>query len=291
MVEDIEEMKPAEKEEPAIPFTLPLGLHKKIKVLPGSVIVVGGATNAGKTLLGMQCLRDWINDLSTSFGVPSVKFKSNHSLRESTVSGYPEKFIENFSGFRFLNSEMSEGELGFMLNSIGEDKEHLNNAVQWVKRTHDFSRAVLTNGITICDFLQIHKDFYEIGGIVKEMADKVGHGILVILIQKKSGEAAPRGGDFAIERARIALMLDYAGPGISTCYLRKIKYPQDFKANPEGMEIDFKITEDLRLEPVTKLQRITKKERTAMNLRYVENAKEEDKLADIAEFRKDNQIF
>ena len=295
VVEDIEEMVPVAEQEPRIPFRLPLELHKKIKILPGTVIVVGGATNAGKTLLGIECLRLWIDDLSSSFDVTSVKIKPRLSLRESTLralrENYPENFVKNFSGFRYLNSEMSEGELGHLLASIGADSIKLNSHVQWVRRTHDFPRAVLTNGITIVDFLQIHKEFYEIGGIVKEMADNVGSGILVIMIQKKSGESAPRGGDFAIERARIAIMLDYAGGKVATAHLRKVKYPKDYQDNPQHMEIDYRISSDLRLKPITKLQRINKKERQAMNERYTQQAKEDDVLAERKEFRNENELF
>jgi hypothetical protein len=263
-------MTPEKNMEAPLPLPLPLDLGKYIKLLPGSVIVIGGATNAGKTLMAMQMIRDWIRYLSTIFEWTCQSGNFTPSLREC-VEGVPEidDRLKNLTGIRYLNSEMSRHELGNLLYDLGPDGELIQNAVQWVRRSRDFPRAVLTNGITIVDFLQIHKDFYEIGGIVAEMADKIGDGLLVTLIQKKSGEAAPRGGEFALERARLAMMLDYAGPNISSCYLRKVKHPIDYKNNPQGKDIDFRIGKNLELTAVSDLRRLTKKERERVNQQYL----------------------
>jgi hypothetical protein len=251
---------------------LPLDLHDHFNVLPGTTFVIGGSTNAGKTLLGFNMLRLILEDLSTSFENPLVNNKFKLSLRESSVRAYPENspFPQwtSVPKIRFLNSEMSEHELVSNLNAMGPAKELLRDNVEWIRRGHDYPRAVVKDGITLCDFLQIHTDFYEIGGIVADMADRVGNGLLIILIQKKSGEAAPRGGDFALERCRVAMMLDYAGPGISSLSLRKVKYPANPRNNPQGMEIDFRIGPNLTIQPASELRRLTKKQRETVNASY-----------------------
>jgi hypothetical protein len=272
--QEIENMGPNFTEEEGIPLPMPFDLHKLIKILPGSVVVVGGATNAGKTLLGFSFLRCFLTVIMPEIAIPSSQSnKSSPSLRSFTVRGCPLKF----AGIRFLNSEMSSEELGYVLKCMGQDGQAdpdamvLNNMVQWVRRTRDWQRAILKDGINVVDFLQIHKDFYEIGGVIAEMADALGHGILIVLIQKKSGESAPRGGDFALERARIAINLDYAGPGVSSLYLRKVKHPVDYRDNPQGKELDFSFDEQLNPVIVEPLRRLTKKERESINHKRMED--------------------
>ena len=262
-------MNPKIDKSPVLPLSFSLGLHNDFNLKQGAVIVIGGCTNAGKTLMAMDILRRWVRELSRFKDGSLREEKNDNSLREFVeLSSVKDSLFPSFAGIRYLNSEMTDEELGDLLADMGDDGEMVNGAVQWVRRNHDYPNAVLTDGITFLDFLQIHKDFYEIGGILAEMADRVGKGILVVFIQKKSGESFPRGGDFALERARIALLLDYAGPNVSTCYLRKIKFPKDRKNKPDGKEIDFTVMDNLALKPVSELRRLSKKERQKINESY-----------------------
>lgn len=286
--DDTEIMQPVFDDIVALDIELPLGLSNHVNVLPGSVIIVGGATNAGKTLFGFEFLKNIVtqmveNDVTSNNtsrinkNTPTDVYTPPHSLR-SFVGGVPrskqtKNQLVSFSGIRFLNSEMSPHELGFNLKGMGQKTcDLLNTNVEWIKRNCDYPRAILKDGINVLDFLQIHKDFYEIGGVVSEMADAIGDGVLLVLIQKKSGEAAPRGGDFALERARLAIMMDYAAPKISSAYIRKAKYPTNYEESPQGKELEFKITPDLLLEPVSNWRHMDKAERKATYAKYLEAA-------------------
>ena len=82
---------------------------------------------------------------------------------------------------------MEDDELGDLLADLGNDGLLLEEKVEWVFRNRDYPRAILKDGITFVDFLQIHREFYEIGEIIKEMADEVGNGILIIFIPPSAG--------------------------------------------------------------------------------------------------------
>jgi len=261
----LEIMKPTIEKGVPLPLTFPLGLHKHFNIMPGTVIVVGGATNSGKTIMAMDILRRWVGQLS---GFEADPLRSvPHSLR-SFSGGLPgpeevdQRLVDIArTGIRYLNCEMTNEELGAILSDLGSDGDLLNQHVQWVNRKHDFPRAVLPDGITICDYLQIHRDFYEVGETIAQMADRVGSGILVIMIQKKSGESFPRGGEFALERARIALLLDSVTQNVKSCYLRKVKYPTDTRNHPERKEVEYRIGEGLVIMPVSELRWLDDKQR------------------------------
>ncbi|MBB5347183.1 bifunctional DNA primase/polymerase [Desulfoprunum benzoelyticum] len=268
----LEFMQPVIEKGIPLPLPFPLGLHNHFNVMPGTVIVIGGATNSGKTLMAMDLLRRWTGQLSGIGADPLVS--PPHSLR-SFSGGVPapgevdQRLVEIArTGIRYLNSEMTSEELGALLAEMGPDGDMLCHHVQWVSRQYDFPRAVLTDGITILDFLQIHRDFYEIGETIAQMADRVGAGLLVILIQKKSGESFPRGGEFALERARIALLLDSVTQNVKSCYLRKIKYPRDARNHPERKEIEYRIGDGLTIKPVSDLRWLDGKQRDRVHKDY-----------------------
>lgn len=268
----LEFMQPVIEKGIPLPLPFPLGLHNHFNIMPGTVIVIGGATNSGKTLMAMDLLRRWTGQLSGIGTDPLVS--PPHSLR-SFEGGVPtpgevdQRLVEIArTGIRYLNSEMTPEELGALLAEMGPDGDMLCRHVQWVSRQYDFPRAVLTDGITILDFLQIHRDFYEIGETIAQMADRVGAGLLVILIQKKSGESFPRGGEFALERARIALLLDSVTQNVKSCYLRKIKYPRDARNHPERKEIEYRIGDGLTITPVSDLRWLDGKQRDRVHKDY-----------------------
>ncbi|MCB2217445.1 MAG: hypothetical protein KQH59_15360 [Desulfobulbaceae bacterium] len=267
----LEIMTPAIEKRVPLPLTFPLGLHNHFNIMPGTVIVIGGATNAGKTIMGMEISRRWVRQLSGKLADPLRSTPPTHFVR--SVGGSPEELDHRLAaiaktGIRYLNCEMTAEELGALLADLGDDGDMLKQHVQWVNRKHDFPRAVLTDGITICDYLQIHRDFYEVGETIAQMADRVGAGILVVMIQKKSGESFPRGGEFALERARIALLLDSVTQNVKSCYLRKIKYPADARNHPERKEVEYRIGEELAIKPVSDLRWLDNKQRERVYKEY-----------------------
>lgn len=291
---DIQEMNLGEAEKAAFPLPLPFDLSKHVKVLVGSAMVVSGTTNAGKTTFAFQCVDELLRLIVTFFG-PTPERESAYALPEGSEECVHSEWFREFATkskpVRYLNSEMSEGEILARIEAMGpESAERLKNRVQWVRRSYNWEGAIDPDGVNVIDYLQIYDEFYKIGQIISDVQQELRHGIAIILIQKKTGEANPRGGEFALERCRLAINLD-ANPssGGGTCTLRKVKAPVDYLHNPQGMELDYKLGENMRLEATSKLKFLNKKERAAINRRYEEERRAKEAANDFFDVaRKDN---
>lgn len=274
----------AEKEP--FPLPLPFGLSNHVRVMVGSVVVVSGTTNSGKTTFAFQAVDDFLAQVATSFAPPSL-IESAFALpggREGSAN--PPNWLRELAAkpkpVRYLNSEMSEGEILARIEAMGpESAERLKSRVQWCRRTHDWARAIEPDAVNVIDYLQIYDEFYRVGQLISDVQQKLRHGIAIILIQKKTGEVNPRGGEFALERARLALNLD-ANPssGGGICTLRKVKAPVDYLKNPQGMELDYRLGENMRLEATSKLKYVSKKERAAINRRYEDERRAQEAADD-----------
>lgn len=285
---EFDEIDISEDEPEEFPLPLPLGLSNHVKVLPGSVVLVSGTTNSGKTAFGFQCADDYIRESATSFWGGSRE-ESAFALPQGGVEceKQPGEEGERRKGpvlelVRYMNSEMAPGELKARIKAMGpESAERLRNYVRWGNRTHGWDQVINPDVVNIIDYLQIYDEFYKSGGVISKIQSRLNKGIAIVLIQKKTGEVNPRGGEFALERCRLAVNLDYnpsSGGGI--CTLRKVKAPVNNLQNPQGMEIDYRIGPNLRLEPVSKLAFVDKKQRANINRRYEEERKRQEAVED-----------
>lgn len=284
---DIEEMDLGEAEKAPFPLPMPFNLSNHVKVLVGSVVVVSGTTNAGKTAFAFQCVEGFLREFVTKKPV-TPRTESAYALPlagEECVNGEAEparRPEKTGKPVRYLNSEMSEGEVLARIEAMGpESAKLLKEHVQWVRRSHDWARAIDPDALNVIDYLQIYDEFYRIGQLISDIQQKLRHGIAIVLIQKKTGEANPRGGEFALERCRLAINLDHnpsSGGGI--CTLRKVKAPVDYLKNPQGMELDYRLAPNMRLEATSKLAFVDKKQRANINRRYEEERKRQEAVED-----------
>lgn len=269
-----------EAETDPFPLPLPFGLSNYVKVLAGSVIVISGTTNAGKTAFAFQCVEAYIRQSVTSFlGTPPPE----------SAFALPRGGVECENGrpaasrlVRYMNSEMSPGELKARITAMGpESAKLLRDHVEWGNRTHGWEQVIVPDIVNVIDYLQIYDDFYRIGDHLSRIQNALKRGIAIVLIQKKTGEANPRGGEFALERCRLAINLDHnpsSGGGI--CTLRKVKAPVDYLKNPQGMELDYRLGPNMRLEAVSKLAFVDRKQRANINRRYEEERKRQEAVED-----------
>ena len=180
---------------------------------------------------------------------------------------------------------MSAGEIKARLRLLGPSGAILKDKVEWVNRSRDWARAIDPNKINIVDYLQVYDDFYQIGQFISDIHQRLGHGIAIVVIQKKTGEANPRGGEFALERSRLAISLEANPPYGGVCTLRKVKSPVDYMHNPQGMQIDYAIGEGARLVAKSDLRYVSKAERREINMRYEKKLKMEESGADFFQFK------
>jgi hypothetical protein len=179
----------------------PFELEKWVNIYPHNVIVVAGTANAGKT----------------AFMLNTVKLNMNK---------FP---IEYFS------SEMGAEELKLRLSKF-EDIALRDWRFHPRDRAGNFADAIAPDAVNIVDYLEINKDFYEVGEMIKAIHDRLGKGIAIVAIQKKTGADYGRGGEFSLEKPRLYISIE-AG----NLKILKAKNWADPEVNPNGLTWQFKL--------------------------------------------------
>jgi len=155
----------------------PFGLENYVDILPKNIIVVAGSKDAGKTAFLLNVVR--------------------LNMDKYTIHYY--------------SSEMGELELKRRLRKF--EDTGLAKMDSWkfytYEKSFDFQDAVSKNpnDIHIIDFLEIHKDFWEVSGLIYHIWDKLG-GIAIIALQKNPGADMGLGGGRSLEKARLYLTMD-----------------------------------------------------------------------------------
>ncbi len=161
-------------EEQTIDIKWPFEVEKWVSILPKNIIVIAGESNAGKTAF-------LLNTCFMNMG----KFKIN-----------------------YFSSEMGAMELRKRLKKFGIDLKHWKENINFRERSSNFADVIKPNDLNIVDFLEITDEFYKVGGMIKEIYDKLKKGIAIIALQKNPGTDFGLGGMRSIEKARLYLSIE-----------------------------------------------------------------------------------
>jgi hypothetical protein len=233
----------AEEEEP-LGLSLPLGLDQIVSIPPKAIIVLAGASNAGKTTFALNTLR-------------------------ANMGSLPQLY---------LMSEMGPTEYRQRVSLFGDDlgqwKEYVN-AAPLSAGFHAAIQQYNPDGLSVVDYLEeIEGEYFKIASDIRSIYDSLGSGVALVCLQKKKGALYGRGGEATQEKARLYLSLDglLHRPGHTICALRigKAKsYPGD---NPNGKERHFKIIRGHQIEPVSDWMYCNEKQRAAWITKYQHDA-------------------
>lgn len=184
----------------------PFDLHKLVTLYPKNVVVVAGASNAGKTALLLNLVH--LNLHQADFRI------------------------------RYMSSEMGAEELKLRLGKFEDTPLEYweNRKLRFLERSSNFSDLVDPDGLNLIDYLEIHTDFFRVGEEIKKIYDRLRKGIAVIALQKKMGQEVGRGGEFTLEKPRLYLAID---PGKLT--IIKAKNWATHLINPNGKQFQFKL--------------------------------------------------
>ena len=178
----------------------PFGIHNLVHVFPGNIGVIAGYPNAGKT----------------AFIHNFIRFNQNqHDIHLFSSEGGPEELKMRLSKF---DCPLSEWKFK-----------------AW-ERSGDFADIIKPDAVNIIDYLEIHDDFYKVGGMIKAISDKLKDGFALIAIQKNSGRDEGLGGARGLEKPRLYMAMDSGRLKIV-----KAKSWCDSHNNPNGQTIRFKI--------------------------------------------------
>jgi hypothetical protein len=179
----------------------PFDIERWVKILPKNIIVIAGEQNAGKTAF-------LLNTCFLNMG----EFKIN-----------------------YFSSEMGAMELQDRLNKFECNLQHWDENINFRERSSNFADVIKPNDVNIIDFLEITDEFYKVGGMIKEIYDKLKKGVALIALQKNKGTDLGLGGARSIEKARLYLSI---GDG----HLKIVKGKNwATEHNPNNMEWKFKL--------------------------------------------------
>ena len=178
----------------------PFGIENYIKTLPKNIIVIAGSPNAGKTAFLLNFAR----------------------LNQDRFNVH------------YFSSEMGAMELKERLSKFGYPLDSWKVKV-WEKSS-DFSDVIHPDAVNIIDFLELHADFWQVGGIIKSIYDKLNNGIAVIALQKPTGRDEGLGGQRSLEKPRLYLAME--SNKIKIVKAKNWAVPHQ---NPNKLVLDFKI--------------------------------------------------
>jgi Bifunctional DNA primase/polymerase, N-terminal/Primase C terminal 1 (PriCT-1) len=187
---------------------LPFGLHEKVELMPGNIVVIAGESNAGKTALMLNIVRSNMRKFDT----------------------------------HYFNSEMGSSELRKRLDKFDDIALSDWSFKAW-ERSSDFSDVIKCgpDKLNVIDFLEIYKEFYEIGGMMADIHRKLKGAIAVVAVQKNKGTDTGLGGFRGLEKPRLYLAM---GSG----YLKIVKAKNwATEENPNGLQVNFKIVKGCNL--------------------------------------------
>jgi len=184
----------------------PFQLERLVQIYPKNIIIVAGASNAGKTafMLNVALLNAGKHPIS------------------------------------YFSSEMGPEELRLRLDKFDLPQEDWNG-ISFYDRSNSFADVIVPNAINLIDYLELTDNFFAVGGDIKSIFDKLKKGIAVIALQKKAGVDLGRGAEFTLEKARLYLSMD-AGK----LRIIKAKNWKDKAINPNGQTFNYKLVNGCR---------------------------------------------
>lgn len=202
---DLQPLRIGKVDSQYIRFWLPFKLHEYVGIMPGNIIIIAGAPNAGKTALIMNII------------------KNNRDY---------------FKNIDYFNSEAGEEELNLRLSKFdGMATSDWSEKVHAWERSENFSDVIRPgkHNLNVIDFLECHDEFYKMGQYIKEIHDKLKGAVAVIGIQKNANQDNGLGGFRSMEKARLAISMDNGKMKIT----KAKNFITDF--NPNGLTADFKL--------------------------------------------------
>ena len=230
---------------------LPMGLDDMVKLYPKTIIIVAGSSNAGKSAFAAHVAH------------AMHQGEQSPAKRMAPLIDPGRDEVETW----YFNSEASAEELRDRWSKYPGGLESWRK-VKPVFRTRDFQDVIRPNAVNIVDYLEVYDNFWEIGGWIKEIFDKLDKGIAIILIQKKTGNALGRGGDITMEKSRLYVALENNYPYGHICKVVKAKSFIDPERNPNGTEIDFDLPGGWQFREKSEWRAVDEKDRAKVNLGY-----------------------
>ena len=170
-------------------FTFPLGIERKTRIFPKSIIILAGVTGTGKTTYILDFIQQNMN---------------SHKIV-------------------YHNSEMSAQALNSKLRQFNRTGTFPLSAWEFEARQWKGNPDVIDpDGVNIIDYLQAGTNAWEIQGAISQILEKLTRGVAIIAIQKKPGAAYGTGGVYSAMDASLVLSLEWGKASITKNRFREM---------------------------------------------------------------------
>lgn len=196
-------------EDEALDFRFPrsyedeteFGIEDCLDVFAGDLILLAGTSNYGKTALALSILGENL-DL-----FPGARLMgSEYTAADGKISPKFKRRINRMSWARWI----VDGKPRFELLPIGSDYE-------------DYIKA---DWLNVVDWVSLPGEYYLIDRVMKASKDRIGNGVLVMVLQKNRTSDFAEGGERAERYADVCLYIDPYGESESMLRLGKVKAPK-----------------------------------------------------------------
>lgn len=179
----------------------PLGIEDLIRVMPKTIYIIAGETDAGKSAFLMNFAK---------------KNTESHKIR-------------------YFSSEMGKEELLDRCQHFWPDVENDRN-FNFYERSHEFSDVIFPDDINIIDYVSLFDKFYMMAELIDNISMKLNKGIAFIALQKPKGRDEGLGGERTKDLSRLYLSLSP-----NNLKITKAKNWRNPGINPNNMEATFKL--------------------------------------------------
>jgi hypothetical protein len=213
-----DEIDPIHAPTDEINLILPLGLSDHFKAYRKNIIIFAGDQDSGKTALLLNIIKDNMDQ---------------HDIQ-------------------YFSSEMAGTEMRVRLELFPDIKLQDWKFSAW-ERSDNFADVIKPDAINLIDYLEIDDHFYNVGGKLKAIHNKLQNGIAIIALQKTPGKDIGRGGSFSAEKPRLYVSISNDYPG----HTAKIIKCKNWRTsdNPNGLTKHFKLYQGHSIVETTKWQR------------------------------------
>ena len=198
----------ATKDE-TVDIVLPFYISDMVEIMPGNIIVIAGAKDAGKTTFLLNIAGDNRDKLKV----------------------------------HYFNSEMGEAELVKRLRLFNDIPFNEWGKISFYERDENFNDVIVPGegNLNIIDYLEMYEDFWLVRKRIAEIWRKLHGALAIVALQKPIGRDTGMGGEGTLEKARLALAINHG--------LLKIVSAKNWKGmeNPRGKEIEFKLVQGSKL--------------------------------------------
>ena len=193
---------------------MPLDIGKLVNLYSGNIVTIAGEKNSGKSAFLLN-------------------------LARGNRDGYK---------VHYFNSEMGPPELLARLKKFEAEQMPLEEwkKISFYERATDFAEVIKPGlgNINIIDFLEVHDEFYRMGGYIREIFDALRGAIAIVAIQKNPGQEDGIGGRRTTEKSRLHIAMS---PG--ECKIVVGKNWRNPEINPNGLKCKFKLVQGFNFIP------------------------------------------